>query len=146
MPSISNCRFVMGLLQASHTPPSSSWGPPHDWAMVAGCPGWIPKIWSKLTIRATDHRGARLRRMLHAPGTTARSTPSVPGSTRWWGIGHDVVGMARQGFDLQLTRYDDSGWRASFYTTGMEHSPTSAAGPGGSARRGMRRSGRRGKR
>ena len=39
--------------------------------------------------------------------------------------------MARQGFDLQLTRYDDeSGWRATFYTTGMEHSPTSATGTG----------------
>jgi hypothetical protein len=36
--------------------------------------------------------------------------------------------MARQGFDLQLTRYDDRGWRATFYTTGMEHSPTSATG------------------
>jgi hypothetical protein len=42
--------------------------------------------------------------------------------------------MARQGYDLQLTRYDDKGWRATFCTTGMEHSPTSAqtpAQPGG---------------
>jgi hypothetical protein len=37
--------------------------------------------------------------------------------------------MARQGYDLQLTRYDEKGWRATFYTTGMEHSPTSATGP-----------------
>jgi len=29
--------------------------------------------------------------------------------------------MARQGYDLQLTRYDEKGWRATFYTTGMEH-------------------------
>jgi hypothetical protein len=29
--------------------------------------------------------------------------------------------MAHQGFDLQLTRYDERGWRATFYTTGMEH-------------------------
>ena len=35
--------------------------------------------------------------------------------------------MAHQGFDLQLMRYDES-WRATFYTTGMEHSPTSATG------------------
>jgi hypothetical protein len=28
--------------------------------------------------------------------------------------------MAHQGFDLQLTRYDERGWRATFYTTGME--------------------------
>jgi hypothetical protein len=38
--------------------------------------------------------------------------------------------MARQGFDLQLTRYDECGWRATFYTTGTEHSPTSATGTG----------------
>ena len=31
-----------------------------------------------------------------------------------------------RGFDLQLTQYDERGWRATFYTTGMEHSPTSA--------------------
>src|SRR5262249_9830067 len=35
--------------------------------------------------------------------------------------------MAHQGFDLQLTRYDERGWRATFYTTGMEHSPTGRA-------------------
>jgi hypothetical protein len=28
------------------------------------------------------------------------------------------------------TRYDERGWRATFYTTGMEHSPTSATGTG----------------
>jgi len=38
----------------------------------------------------------------------------------WAGIGHVVVGMHRQGFDLQLTQYDERGWRATFYTTGME--------------------------
>ena len=48
----------------------------------------------------------------------------------WSGIGHVSVGMARQGYDLQLTRYDEKGWRATFYTTGMEHSPTSATGTG----------------
>ena len=31
------------------------------------------------------------------------------------------VGMHRQGFDLQLTQYDERSWRATFYTTGMEH-------------------------
>ena len=29
----------------------------------------------------------------------------------WAGIGHVVVGMDRQGFDLQLTQYDERGWR-----------------------------------
>jgi hypothetical protein len=33
--------------------------------------------------------------------------------------------MHRQGYDLQLTQYDDRGWRTTFYTTGMEHSATS---------------------
>src|SRR5215510_13423675 len=85
----------------------------------------------------------------------------------WSGIGHIAAGMHRQGFDLQLTQYDERGWRATFYTTGMEHSPTSAIGTnwtktpwhavqraawealrdghGWSARRGTRRSGRRGR-
>ena len=35
----------------------------------------------------------------------------------WSGIGRVAVGMARQGYDLQLTRYDQKGWRATFYTT-----------------------------
>src|SRR5437667_79975 len=48
----------------------------------------------------------------------------------WTGIGHVAVGMHRQGYDLQLTQYDERGWRATFYVTGMEHSPTSATGTG----------------
>jgi len=43
------------------------------------------------------------------------------------GIGDVERGMARQGYDLQLTRHDAKGWRATFYTSGMEHSITSAA-------------------
>jgi integrase len=50
------------------------------------------------------------------------------GLDSWAGIGHVAVGMHRHGDDLQLTRYDERGWRATFYTTGMEHSPTSATG------------------
>ncbi len=46
----------------------------------------------------------------------------------WPGIGAVAGGMAHQGYDLQLTRYDEQGWRATFYTSGMEHSPTSATG------------------
>jgi hypothetical protein len=48
----------------------------------------------------------------------------------WSGTGHVAVGMHRQGYDLQLTQCDDRGWRATFYTTGMEHSPPSATGTG----------------
>src|SRR4029453_7447979 len=36
----------------------------------------------------------------------------------WSGIGRVAGGMARPGDDLQLTRYDEKGWRATFYTTG----------------------------
>ena len=31
----------------------------------------------------------------------------------WSAIGHVAVGMTRQGYDLQLTRYDEKGWRAT---------------------------------
>jgi transcriptional regulator with XRE-family HTH domain len=46
----------------------------------------------------------------------------------WPGIGRIIVGMARQGFDLQLTRYGQEGWRATFYAAGREHSITAAVG------------------
>jgi len=36
--------------------------------------------------------------------------------------------MHRQGYDPQLTQDDKRGWRATFYVTGIEHSPTSATG------------------
>jgi len=36
-------------------------------------------------------------------------------------VGHVAVGMHRQGYGLQLTQYDERGWRATFYTTGREH-------------------------
>jgi hypothetical protein len=59
----------------------------------------------------------------------------------WRGIGAVSVGMHRQGYDLQLTQYDDRGWRATFYVTDIEHSLTSdtasawvACGPGGGTR------------
>lgn len=37
-----------------------------------------------------------------------------------------IAGMHRQGYDVQLTQYDERGWRATFYLTGMEHSATSS--------------------
>jgi len=46
----------------------------------------------------------------------------------WPGIGRVAVGMHGQGFDLQLTQYDERGWRATFCTTGMVRSSTSATG------------------
>src|SRR5262249_14446357 len=46
---------------------------------------------------------------------------------------HVVTEIQGQGHDLQLTQYDDRGWRATCYATGMEHSPTSATGTRGNA-------------
>jgi len=46
----------------------------------------------------------------------------------WPGVGAIERGMAHQGYDLQLTRYDEQGWRATFYPSGVEHSATSAVG------------------
>jgi hypothetical protein len=34
----------------------------------------------------------------------------------WSGIGRIAIGMARQGYDLQLMRYDERGWRATYDT------------------------------
>jgi len=86
-------------------------------------------------IAVLDQRG---RLLMAALGFAGCGTPSYDRALHalrtwldsWSGIGHVTVGMARQGFDLQLTRYDEKGWRATFYTTGMEHSPTSATGTG----------------
>ena len=40
----------------------------------------------------------------------------------WAGIRLLVVGMARQGWDVQLTAYAGRDWRATFFVTGMAHS------------------------
>ena len=47
---------------------------------------------------------------------------SAHGLTLGPGIGLIAVGMARQGFDLQLTRYDERDWRATFFPVGIAHS------------------------
>jgi hypothetical protein len=82
-----------------------------------------------------DQRGQLLRAALGFAGLPRPSYDRALWALRSWldswsGIGRVAVGMAHQGYDLQLTRYDERGWRATFYTTGMEHSPTSATGTG----------------
>jgi hypothetical protein len=59
-------------------------------------------------------------------GTRPPRPPHVDGLVGWdwtYHSGHGATGLRSQ-----LTRYDEKGWRATFYTTGMEHSPTSATG------------------
>jgi hypothetical protein len=82
-----------------------------------------------------DQLGRLLIAALSFAGLPRPSYDRALWALRFWldsgsGIGRIAIGMARQGFDLQLTRYDERGWRATFYTTGMEHSPTSATGTG----------------
>ena len=84
---------------------------------------------------STDQRGQLLRAALGFAGLPHSLYDRALHALRIWldswsGIGHVAVGMHRQGFDLQLTQYDERGWRATFYVTGMEHSPTSATGTG----------------
>ena len=81
-----------------------------------------------------DQRGQLLRAAVGFAGCSMPSYDRALHALRSWldswsGIGHVAVGMARQGYDLQLTRYDEKGWRATFYRP-MEHSPTSATGTG----------------
>jgi len=47
----------------------------------------------------------------------------------WAGIGHVAVGMHRQGYDLQLTQYDDRGKRDLLHDWDGAQ-PTSATGTG----------------
>ncbi len=65
-------------------------------------------------------------------GPDGEDPPALGALKRWlgtWsGIGMVATGMARQGYDLSLARYDDVGWRATFYVSGMEHSATAATG------------------
>jgi len=80
-----------------------------------------------------DQRGQLLRTALGFAGCSMLSYDRALHALRVWldtwsGIGHVAMGMHRQGYDLQLTEYDERGWRATFYTTGMEHSPISATG------------------
>jgi hypothetical protein len=82
-----------------------------------------------------DQRGQLLRAALGFAGLPRPSYDRSLWRLRTWldswsGIGRIAAGMHRQGYDLQLTQYDERGWRATFYTTGMEHLPTSATGTG----------------
>jgi hypothetical protein len=48
----------------------------------------------------------------------------------WPGVGRIVAGMARQQYDLQLTRFGQDGWSATFYPGGIAHSLTPMVGSG----------------
>jgi hypothetical protein len=87
-----------------------------------------------------DHAELRRRRRILLVMLTALSWKYPPAAepelvrllqgwlSGWPGSGRIVLGMIRQGYDLQLTRYGEEGWRANFYPAGREHSMTSAVG------------------
>lgn len=80
---------------------------------------------------------ARRRRLLIAALAAARLAPSARAVStlahcqgwldRWSGVGLIAAGMARQGFDLELTRFGDEGWRATFSPAGRAHSVVSGS-------------------
>jgi hypothetical protein len=87
----------------------------------------------------TPHALAQRRHVLFTMLTTlgshyppGRVPPVIAGIRRyldgWPGVGRIEAGMARQGLDLDLTRYETQGWRATFYPEGRIHSATLAVG------------------
>jgi hypothetical protein len=75
----------------------------------------------------SDQRGQLLVAALGFAGLPCPSYDRALWALRLWldswsGIGAVAVGMHRQGFDLQLTQYDERGWRATFlYAFFQEH-------------------------
>ena len=80
---------------------------------------------------------ARRRRLLVAAlaatrlAATASTAPGLDECRqwldRWSGVGLVASGMARHGFDLELTRFGDEGWRATFSPAGRAHSVVSGS-------------------
>ncbi len=98
----------------------------------------------------TDRRGRLLVAALGFAGCAMSSCDRALHALRTWldswaRIGHVAVGMHRQGYDLQLTQYGEAGARP--FTRPAWSTPLRARrAPDGSARRGTRRSARRGRR
>jgi hypothetical protein len=67
-------------------------------------------------------------RLADAPGAGPVPADCRRWLDRWAGVGLVAAGMARQGFDLELTRFGDEGWRATFSPAGRAHSVVSGTG------------------
>jgi len=90
-----------------------------------------------MTPRALVQRRRVLFTMLTTLGfryPPGREPPVIAGIRQylrgWPGIGRIVAGMARQQYDLRLTRYGGHGWEAQFYPEGIGHSVTPMVGSG----------------
>jgi hypothetical protein len=66
-------------------------------------------------------------RLAAAPGAGPGPAECRRWLDRWAGVGLIAAGMARQGFDLELTRFGDDGWRATFAPAGRAHSVISGS-------------------
>src|SRR5262249_32100268 len=91
--------------------------------------------------RVTPHALAQRRHVLFTMLTTlgyqypAGREPAVIAGIRqylsgWPGTGGVIAGMARQQYDLQLRRFGQDGWSATFYPAGIAHSLTPMVGSG----------------
>src|SRR5437870_2956013 len=78
----------------------------------------------RLLLTALDFTGLRQERV----GSAAEIQSLRRWLDSWSGVGAIERGMAHQGYDLLLTRYDEQGWLATFYPIGIEHSATRAIG------------------
>ena len=61
-------------------------------------------------------------RLADAPGAGSAPVDCRSWLDQWAGVGLVAAGMARQGLDLELTRFGDEGWRATFSPAGRAHS------------------------
>ena len=64
-------------------------------------------------------------RLADAPGAGSAPADCRSWLDQWAGVGLIAAGMARQGLDLELTRFGDEGWRATFSPAGPAHSVVS---------------------
>jgi hypothetical protein len=87
--------------------------------------GYDPAPARQAVTTTADAAARRLRAALAAALVTSPA-PELELVHRWldsWrGIGDIVMGMFRQGWDVQLIDYGDGHWRATFYVTGQAYS------------------------
>jgi hypothetical protein len=133
--SCTRCRVAHHAPRFWRSRPIQEWVDYLTWIYEKGRAGSRVHLRDLPTVRRTTMPD-QLSRLLLVTLEASRLKTSLPvldalrsWLDSWCGIGAIERGMARQGYD-QLTRYDQRGWRATFYTTGMEHSPTSATGTG----------------
>jgi hypothetical protein len=67
-----------------------------------------PTTSASVAIFSSHANRLRLARLAGRPAPVVAALRTFLGG--WLGIGRIIVGMARQGYDLQVTRYGEEGW------------------------------------